>query len=109
MTFHDEDFDDAPEMVATRAAVGRLSFDQHIELFRRYLDSAQSWSPKWRSAASSSEYLARLTAEELSALGREMHELIDRYEELGRARDVAGETEGRENVAVHLYTFPFRT
>ncbi|MFF8912529.1 ArsR/SmtB family transcription factor [Streptomyces sp. NPDC015032] len=109
VTFHQEDFNDAPEKVATHAAVGRLSFDQHVELYRRYIDSAQSWPPEWRSAASSSEYLARLTAEELSALGREMHQLIDRYEELGRARDEAGDTEGRENVALHLYAFPFRT
>ncbi|MGW2181990.1 helix-turn-helix domain-containing protein [Streptomyces sp. NPDC001732] len=109
LNFHEEDFSDAPEKVATHAAVGRLSFDQHIELYRRYLDSAQSWPLEWRSAASSSEHLVRLTPEELSALGREMHELIDRYEELGRARDEAGDTEGRENVAMHLYAFPFRT
>lgn len=108
LNFHDEDFSDAPEKVATAAAVGRLSFDQHIELYRSYLDSSQSWSPKWRSAASSSEYLARLTADELAALNREVHEVIDRYEEAGRARDEAGDTEGRENVAMHLYAFPFR-
>ncbi|MCX4397264.1 transcriptional regulator [Streptomyces sp. NBC_01767] len=108
LNFHEEDFTDAPEKAATHAAVGRLSFDQHIELYRRYLDSAPSWPLQWRSAASSSEYLARLTAEELAALSREMHEVVDRYEELGRTREEAGDTEGRENVAVHLYTFPFR-
>ncbi|MFD4948572.1 ArsR/SmtB family transcription factor [Streptomyces sp. NPDC058239] len=108
LSFHEEDFSDAPEKVATHAAVGRLSFDQHVELYRRYIDSAQSWPPEWRSASSGSEYLARLTAEELTALSREVHELIDRYEELGRARDEAGDTEGRENVAMHLYGFPFR-
>ncbi|MFI5746322.1 helix-turn-helix domain-containing protein [Streptomyces sp. NPDC051644] len=108
LSFHDEDFSDAPEKVATHAAVGRLSFEQRNELYLRYLDSAQSWSPEWRKASSASDYLARLTAGELAALSREVHELIDRYEELGRARDEAGDTEGRENVAVHLYTFPFR-
>ncbi|MFE7357782.1 ArsR/SmtB family transcription factor [Streptomyces sp. NPDC057543] len=109
LSFHDEDFSDAPEKVATHTAVGRLSFEQRNELYLRYLDSAQSWSPEWRSASSGSEYLARLTAEELAALSREVHELIDRYEELGRARDEAGDTQGRENVAMHLYAFPFRT
>ncbi|MFC9245417.1 winged helix-turn-helix domain-containing protein [Streptomyces sp. NPDC057136] len=108
LNFHDEDFSDAPEKAATHAAVGRLSFDQRIELYRGYLDAQQSWSPEWRSAASSSEYLTRLTAEELATLTREMHELIDRYEEMGRTRDEAGDTEGRENVALHLYGFPFR-
>ncbi|MER5362895.1 helix-turn-helix domain-containing protein [Streptomyces sp. NPDC002785] len=108
LSFREEDFSDAPEKVATHTAVGRLSLDQRSELYRRYIDSAQSWSQEWRSASSGSEYLARLTAEELAALNREVHELIDRYEELGRARDEAGDTEGRENVAVHLYAFPFR-
>uniref|UniRef100_A0AAU2VZB3 Helix-turn-helix domain-containing protein n=1 Tax=Streptomyces sp. NBC_00008 TaxID=2903610 RepID=A0AAU2VZB3_9ACTN len=109
LNFHDEDFSDAPEKVATRAAVGRLSFDQHIEMYRRFLDAYQSWPPEWRTASNSAEYLARLTAEELSALSREVHELIDRYEEQGRVREEAGDTEGRENVAMHLYGFPFRT
>ncbi|MEV6160504.1 helix-turn-helix domain-containing protein [Streptomyces sp. NPDC052052] len=109
LNLHDEDFRDAPEKAATHAAVARLSFDQHIELYRRYLDSRQSWPSEWRDAANSSEYLARLTADELAALSREMDELIKRYEDAGRARDEAGDTEGRENVALHLYGFPFRT
>lgn len=109
LNFHDEDFNDAPEKAATHAAVGRLSFDQHIEMYRRFLDAYQSWQPEWRSASFASEYLARLTAEELTELGREMHELIDRYEAAGRAREEADGTQHRENVALHVYGFPFRT
>lgn len=109
LNFHDEDFNDAPEKVATRAAVGRISFDQHIEMYRRFLDAYQSWPSEWRAASNSAEYLARLTPEELSALSREVHEIVDRYEEQGRTREEAGDTEGRENVAMHLYGFPFRT
>ncbi|TYR45149.1 winged helix-turn-helix domain-containing protein [Streptomyces parvus] len=85
------------------AAVGRLSFDQHTELYRSFLDAYQSWSAEWRGAAFRSEYLARLTAGELAELSREMHELVRRYEHVGQA----GESEGRENVALHLYGFPF--
>ncbi|MFI8432358.1 ArsR/SmtB family transcription factor [Streptomyces sp. NPDC079020] len=109
LTFHDEDFRDAPEAAATHSAIGRLSFDQHIELYRRYLDSYRDWSPEWRSASFSSEFLARLTAEELASLSSEVHTLIRRYEDEGRAREESGDTEGRENVALHLYGFPFRT
>ncbi|MFG3141153.1 ArsR/SmtB family transcription factor [Streptomyces sp. NPDC048211] len=109
LSFHDEDFSDAPEKAATHTAVSRLSFDQHIELYRGYLDAYRSWSPQWRKASNSSEYLARLTPEELGALNRELDEVISRYEEQGRARDEAGDTENRENVALHLYDFPFRT
>lgn len=106
-SFRDEDFNDAPEKSATYAAVGRLSFDQHTELYRSFLDAFQSWSAEWRGAAFRSEYLARLTAEELAQLGNEMHELVRRYENAGRAREEADESEGRENVALHLYGFPF--
>lgn len=86
----------------------RLSFDQHIELYRRHLDTYRSWSPQWRKGSFGSEYLARLTAEELTALESELDAVINRYQEQGRARDEA-DTENRENVALHLYGFPFRT
>lgn len=108
LSFRDEDFRDAPEAVATHAAVGRLSFEQRSELYRSYLDSQSAWAPEWRGASFSSEYLSRLTAGELAGLSREMHELVKRYEEAGRAAEEAGDTEGRENVAFHLYGFPFR-
>ncbi|MEI7029810.1 helix-turn-helix domain-containing protein [Streptomyces pratensis] len=107
-SFRDEDFDDAPEEAAAYAAVGRVSFDQHTELYRSFLDAHRTWPAQWRGAAFRSECLARLTAEELAGLSREMHELVRRYEDLGRGREESGETEGRENVALHLYGFPFR-
>ncbi|MEU2024885.1 helix-turn-helix domain-containing protein [Streptomyces sp. NPDC016469] len=109
LRFHDADFSDAPEKAATHSAVSRLSFDQHVEMYHRHLDAYRNWSPEWRTASFSSEYLARLTADELAALEREMNALIKRYEEQGRVRDEAGDTENRENVALHLYGFPFRT
>ncbi|MGW1229021.1 ArsR/SmtB family transcription factor [Streptomyces sp. NPDC001478] len=109
LAFHDADFGDAPEKVATHGAVSRLSFDQHVEMYRRHLDVRREWSPDWRAASFASEYLARLNATELAALERELNSVVKRYEAEGRAREEAGDTEGRENVALHLYGFPFRT
>ncbi|MFI6692403.1 ArsR/SmtB family transcription factor [Streptomyces sp. NPDC050433] len=108
VSFRDEDFRDAPEAVATHAAIGRMSFEQRSELYRGYMDSQSAWAPEWRGASFSSEYLARLTAGELAALSQEMHKLIKRYEEAGRAAEETGGTEDRENVALHIYGFPFR-
>ncbi|MEU8666423.1 ArsR/SmtB family transcription factor [Streptomyces anulatus] len=108
LTFSDEDFDDAPDKAAVYAAAGRMSFDQHVELYRAHQDARHTWDAEWRSASWSAENLLRLTAEELAALGREMGALIDRYEEAGRAREEAGDTAGRESVALHTYGFPFR-
>ncbi|WUS96528.1 helix-turn-helix domain-containing protein [Streptomyces sp. NBC_00708] len=109
LRFYDEDFSEAPELAATHSAVSRLSFDQHVEMYRRHLDASRSWPAEWRGASFSSEYLARLTAGELAALADEMNDLIKRYEQQGRAREEAGDTENRENVALHVYGFPFRT
>ncbi|MEU8246613.1 hypothetical protein [Nonomuraea sp. NPDC048916] len=50
-----------------------------------------------------------MTAGELRGLGREMHALIEKWQARARAAQEAGDTEGRENVALHLYGFPFRT
>lgn len=108
LTFHDEDFRDAPEKVATHAAIGRMSFNQQAELYRTYMDSRSAWAPQWRSAAFSSEFLGPFTPGELALLSKEMHELIKRHTDAARAEQDAGDTEGRENVALHIYGFPFR-
>jgi DNA-binding transcriptional ArsR family regulator len=108
ISFRDADFTDAPEKAATHAAVGRLSFEQRSDLYRGYLDAHSAWTPDWRSAVFSSEFLANLTAAELARLGEELHALVRRYADAGRAAEDAGDTEGREKVAVHMYGFPFR-
>ncbi|MGW5242406.1 ArsR/SmtB family transcription factor [Streptomyces sp. NPDC004129] len=104
----DEDFRDAPEKAAAHTAAGRLFLEQRNEMYRRYLDERAHWSPEWSSAAESAESILRLTPDELAALGEDMLALVRRYEERARAAEAAGGTEGRENVAVHWYTFPFR-
>ncbi|CAM5257521.1 MULTISPECIES: transcriptional regulator [Streptomyces] len=108
LTYSEADFGDAPETAAVYAAAGRMSFDQHVELYRAHQDSRHTWDAEWRGASWSSENLLRLTAGELADLSREMGALIDRYQEAGNARDAAGDTEGRESVALHTYGFPFR-
>ncbi|MFF3912555.1 ArsR/SmtB family transcription factor [Streptomyces sp. NPDC001852] len=105
---HDEDFRDGPEKAAAHTAASRLFFEQRAGLYRRFLDERAHWSEEWQDAAESSESVLRLTAAELSELNREMLALVRRYEEQGRTADAVGDTEDRENVAVHTYGFPFR-
>ncbi|MGC0332596.1 hypothetical protein RKD23_005586 [Streptomyces sp. SAI-170] len=78
-------------------------------MFRRWLDERAHWSQEWNGVAESSEGVLRLTSDELAELTTEMLALVRSYEERGRAAEAAGATEGRENVAVHTYAFPFRT
>lgn len=108
VTVRDKDFQDAPEKVAAHLAASRLFQEQRSEMYRTYLDERAHWGAEWSAAAYDSESLVRLTAGELAELKKELHDVLKRYDEQGRAREAAGETEGRENVALHLYGFPFR-
>ncbi|MFG1616485.1 ArsR/SmtB family transcription factor [Nonomuraea wenchangensis] len=105
----DADFRDNPEEVAVHAAVSRAHTRQQHEMYESFLDAQMGWEPAWRDAAFSSEYLMWLTSDELRDLGDELRELSDRWRARGRAARDAGDTEGRESVAVHMYGFPFRS
>ncbi|MET7602210.1 helix-turn-helix domain-containing protein [Streptomyces avermitilis] len=108
VSIKDKDFRDAPEKAAAHAAATRLFHEQRADLYRRYLDERHAWGPEWNSAAPDQESLLRLTAAELAELGEELLALARKYDEKGRAAEAAGDTEGRENVALHVYGFPFR-
>ncbi|MFH9737824.1 ArsR/SmtB family transcription factor [Streptomyces roseolus] len=108
VSIHDEDVRDSPELAAASDAVGRTIDEQRSELHRRFLDERLTWPDAWRSASISSEWLPRLTAAELAALGAELEAVLRKYDQAARAAEAAGDTEGRENVAVHLHGFPYR-
>lgn len=108
VTVRDEDFQDAPEKVAAHLAASRLFQEQRSEMYRAFLEERAAWGAEWNDAAHDSESLLRLTAAELSDLKQDLLDLIKKYDEQGRAREAAGETEGREHVALHTYGFPFR-
>ncbi|QIQ05244.1 winged helix-turn-helix domain-containing protein [Streptomyces liangshanensis] len=103
-----EDLGDTPENAAPQAALGALSFAQRADLYLGYVGTRLTWQADWRAASFSHEYLALLTAAQLAELSREMHDLVRKYESAGRAAEEAGDTEGRERVALHTYGFPFR-
>ncbi|TXS29267.1 ArsR family transcriptional regulator [Streptomyces sp. ms191] len=107
-SIHDEDLRDAPELAAASAAFGRTVHEQRALMHHRFLDERHTWPEEWRSASVSSEWLPRLTAAELAALGEELDAVVQKYDQRARAAEAAGDTEGRENVAVHLHGFPYR-
>ncbi|MEU5144306.1 helix-turn-helix domain-containing protein [Streptomyces sp. NPDC021139] len=108
VSIRDQDFRDAPERAAAHLAATRLFHEQWADMYRRYLDERPTWGPEWNSAAPHSESLLRLTPAELAELAAELLALAKRYDEKGRAAEAAGDTEGRENVALHVNGFPFR-
>ncbi|NUR82626.1 MAG: helix-turn-helix transcriptional regulator [Nonomuraea sp.] len=108
IALYDRDFSTDPDGAAAYTAVSRVMLGQMHDMHRQYLAERSSWSEEWRSASFGSEYLPRLTPEELRAFGEELRAVGRRWEERSRAADEAGETEGREQVAVALFGFPFR-
>ncbi|AXK36028.1 transcriptional regulator [Streptomyces armeniacus] len=106
--FRNSDFDDHPEGAAVVSQVTRRLMETRGERYSAYLDQQSAWPREWTSAAFTSEYQARLTAAELRELAEEVAELGRRWTARGRAAEAAGDTEGREHVALHLYGFPFR-
>ncbi|AXL88119.1 transcriptional regulator [Streptomyces sp. CB09001] len=108
VSIRDENFRDAPERAAAHLAATRLFHEQRADMYRRYLDERSTWGPEWNSAAPDNESQLRLTPADLKELGEELLALAKKYDERGRAAEAAGDTEGRENVALHVYGFPFR-
>jgi DNA-binding transcriptional ArsR family regulator len=108
VSIRDKDFRNAPEMAAAHLAATRLFHEQRTDMYRRYLDERPTWGPEWNAAAPDSESLFRLTPTELNELREELIALVGKYDEKSRSAETAGDTEGRENVALHVYGFPFR-
>ncbi|MFI9589174.1 helix-turn-helix domain-containing protein [Nonomuraea sp. NPDC052265] len=103
------DFRDNPEGVVVHQAISRLHARQLAEMYDGYLDAQWAWSESWQDSSFGSEFLLTLTAEELRTLRREIDDVVLRWTARGKAAGEAGDTKGRENVAVHLYGFPFTT
>lgn len=107
-TFRNADFDEEPEGAAVIARVTRQLLATRAERYQQYLDEQSAWPREWTNAAFSSEYMPLLNAAELQQMAEEIGELMQRWTDRGRAAEDAGDTAGREHVAVQMYGFPFR-
>ncbi|WP_353942021.1 helix-turn-helix domain-containing protein [Streptomyces sp. HUAS MG91] len=99
-----KDFRDSPEGAAAHTALSRVMYDQRRDHYLRFLEQRAGWSAEWQDAHDSSDFMARLTPDELKDMTAELHAVVARYTEHGRTAD----PEGREMVGVHLYAFPMR-
>ncbi|SDK08623.1 ArsR/SmtB family transcription factor [Streptomyces indicus] len=102
------DFRDSPEGAAAHTALARVIYEQRREHYLRFLEQRSGWSEEWQDASDASDFLVRATAAELKELTAELHAVVKRYQDKGRAAEAAGDGEGRETAAIHLYGFPFR-
>ncbi|MER5909496.1 helix-turn-helix domain-containing protein [Streptomyces sp. NPDC001982] len=108
VSIRDEDFRGEPDKAAAHLAATRLFHDQRTDHYRRFMDERPTWGAEWNTASVDNESWMRLTPAELTALRSELEAVLRTYDERGRAAEAAGETEGREHVALYMYGFPFR-
>lgn len=108
VSIRDEDFRGEPGKAAAHMAATRLFHEQRADLYRRYLDERAAWGPEWNAATPDNESWLRLTTSELHELRSELEALVGKYNDKGRVAEAAGDTEGREDVALFVYGFPFR-
>jgi DNA-binding transcriptional ArsR family regulator len=99
------DFLDSPERRAAAGAFRREVLRLYASRIEQYLEEEPAWGQDWIAAADSSDFLLRLTPDELRALSDEVFEVLERWERHGKQ---APERDGAETVQVILHAFPRR-
>lgn len=105
-SFRSSDFDHDPAGAAVVGDVSRHLLDERRQTYERFLRQRSAWSDEWTDAAFGADIPASLTAAELQEMYEELYAVTRRWNEHGKAAVEAGDTEGREEVAVHMYGFP---
>jgi DNA-binding transcriptional ArsR family regulator len=111
------DFAGDPDSEAAREWLESEYFTIFVDNARRWAEEAPRWPLEWRDAAESSDSVLWLTARELTALHRELGEVIERHQLAGRrareepaaddaSEESALEQEERRRVLLYLHTFP---
>ncbi len=80
----------------------RYQLDMEVRLTQRWLSEQPSWSPSWQSAATSSDWLIRLSDEQLAELKTDLEQVLEHY----RAAEQPRGTPGTEPTAVFVRAFP---
>jgi DNA-binding transcriptional ArsR family regulator len=94
-----------PEAAVASAALGRLFRERQLERYRNWLESRGTYPEVWRRAASDSEYVFFLTADELRALNDEILAfLLPRCKE--RLGDPSKRPPGSVPVEMLVFSFP---
>jgi DNA-binding MarR family transcriptional regulator len=99
------DAHDDPETAIAAAALARLFRERQLGRYQTWLETRASYPRRWREAASDSEYLIYLTAEELEQLNRELAGLLwPRFQE--RLTDPAQRPAGSVPVDLLMFSYP---
>jgi DNA-binding transcriptional ArsR family regulator len=97
--------DDSPELELASVAVLRMWRERVLGRYRTWLETRATYPKKWRQAASESQHVFYLTAEELEALNAELLAiLLPRFRE--RLTDPAQRPAGSLPVELMMFSHP---
>ncbi len=97
--------DDDPETELAAGALGRLFRERQLARYHAWRETRASYPKRWRDAASDSEYVLYLTAEELEELSEELSALLlPRFRE--RLTDPSRRPAGSVPVELLLFAYP---
>jgi predicted ArsR family transcriptional regulator len=102
-SWEEEDVERAgPDAVAAVDWLRRHYWSAFAERAREWEAERERWPREWRAETGLDDALVHVTAEELGALRRELHAVLDRYHRPGAAGP------GVRTVAVHVHAAPLR-
>jgi DNA-binding transcriptional ArsR family regulator len=108
-TWYGSDFDDDPDARAAADWLHRYALRVHADQAERWLVEQHTYPAEWRNATSLSDFLLRLTPEQLRQLNDEMYAVVDRYRHTFPAVDAPAEPgDGTEQVLLYWHNFPVR-
>lgn len=96
---------DDPETEIAAGALARMYRERLLDRYRTWLETRHTFPPQWRDAASESEYVFYLTAEELKQLNQELFALLwPRMQE--RITDPSRRPAGSVPVDLLMFSYP---
>lgn len=84
------DFDDDPDASAASDWIQAFQVRRTAEESERWVRTQRDWPRPWREVSGFSDYVLRLTPEQLRALNEEISQVIARYDRESRAADQSG-------------------
>lgn len=99
---------DNPEFTRASQALDRVLTDRYFERIRRFVDTAPSYPAPWYEAATASQNIWHVTADELAEFTTAYRALVDRYGQqwAARTQDPATRPDGARAVELQFFAYP---
>ena len=104
-SWSESDFAGAPEQAGAAGELKRQMIAHHVERLDAWERERHAWPQQWQDAATMTDGIIDLTADELADLAQELADVVARWRRRTRSADDGA---AREHVMVVQHAFPFR-